>query len=870
MATEYPIVRLRRAPEVKKRIKGRKPHFPKKIPYERQAERLGAFFDRAAEDALKFEQGIEVSSDPSAVVPERCLVFELIGPVAEFNIAAQALGLDWMRTDEPEAGEAEETDEDEGADLGEEEEYKPKVLYLTMPSAKALTRLLTQWKRFKSGKSAEDKYRELWRIFDYLCDLRVWSVKDRLDPNIAEYVAAVLSDAAQRDVLIEIDLWYRSERERRDQSIEKLTQMLRSVGGKLLDLVDIAEIRYQGALIRVPSNVAQRLAHGEGQIPLLDDIMSIRPQSAYHSHIPMDTTQGKDDSAFDDKPTGPCLAVLLDGYPVDGHRVLDGRLNVRHVDVTAADVPVAGRFHGTAMASLVLHGDLDDTAEPSLTRPLGVIPVLTGDASRPESTPRGKLAIGVIYRALEALVAARSKGDRAFGNVVVVNHSLCDEFHPFTQRLSPWATLLDYFSHQHRLLFVISAGNIFRSFPVPPYLKVQDFQSATPAEREAALVLAVEVAKGTRGLLTPAESINSLTVGAVHNDRAPKAPRAGIDPYPSWPWLLSMVSALGLGANRSVKPDLVEQGGRFLVAPSAVRKGFIEAHGEPSPHVGHLVAAPSATGDLKRVQRTSGTSNAAALVTRSAHFIADALDETFLADRVDWTSLQTRAVLLKALLAHGCSWGPAGEFLDRHYPPKGPRTGPRRRHNITRFLGYGRLNRARVLSGRSNRITLLGDDLIQSGQLHEYRLPIPPSLIGNRELRSITVTLAWTTPVTHRSTDYRGIVLKLCNPEGKSGFWEGVERSAIDQPSAGLSNRGTLVHAVLEGKKLIEAEENDNPGELVFCVQANLTREELTKEQVPYALAVTLEMAQSIRSELYVQVRDAIRAAVRTGVRSRT
>ena len=47
MATNFPIVRLRRAPDEAERLKGRPARFPKQIPYDRQAQRLGQVFAKA-------------------------------------------------------------------------------------------------------------------------------------------------------------------------------------------------------------------------------------------------------------------------------------------------------------------------------------------------------------------------------------------------------------------------------------------------------------------------------------------------------------------------------------------------------------------------------------------------------------------------------------------------------------------------------------------------------------------------------------------------------------------------------------------------------------------------------------------------------
>jgi len=852
LATEFPLVRLKRTGEGP-RIKGRKPRFPPQISYARQAQRLSEVFEAAASSLAGLDQGVDVASDPRAVVPERCLVFELLGAVPDFNVAAQALGLEWLLTEEIAHGDDDPEDEDVADEDQDEDLGEAKLLYLTMPSEQALRRLLAQWKRYRSGEEATPEYRGLWKLFGYLVDLRVWSVQDRLDPSMAKYVEAVLKANSQRDVLVEIDLWYRTEKERRDRSIETLRQLLEEVGGVLLDLVDIEEIRYQGALIRIPAGVARRLAAGDDGIALLDEVMTIRPQSSYASRIEVEQTT-RAAPAAPQKASGYCLAAVLDGYPIEQHEALVGRVRVVEVDVAGKSVPVAARHHGTAMASLILNGDLQDGDAEPLQRRVISIPVLgaSADGTR-EVTPEGLLPIGVVYRALRVIIEADPDIDDELANVVVVNHSICDDFAPFVRRPSPWATLLDYFSHQHRLLFVVSAGNVFSGFPLPDYPSAAAFSAESADTREAYLLAAVEQAKGTRGLLSPAESVNSLTVGAVHADNAPKPSDIDSDPYPTHA-MTNLASALGLGVNRSVKPDLVERGGRFVARLSNVRGGGVEVHPRPSAQYGQLVATPSDIGDLRRYGRTAGTSNAAALVTRTSHQIDSALEQVFKADGVDWRSLRTRVPILKTLLVHGCRWGDIGDLLDRSYPPQGKGQHSRRRNTIARFIGYGQVDSTRVVSGDAQRITLLGDDILKAGEMHEYVLPIPASMINSREIRTVTLTLSWTCPTTHTTTDHRAVVVKLCDATGKSSYWKGVATAGRPQPSGATSARGTVVHVIHEGKKLVTDEE----GKLTICVQATAkTGFELTF--VPYALAITLEIAQQQRSKLYAEVKQAIR-----------
>jgi hypothetical protein len=222
------------------------------------------------------------------------------------------------------------------------------------------------------------------------------------------------------------------------------------------------------------------------------------------------------------------------------------------------------------------------------------------------------MPIGVIYRALKTITAANRRVNPELRRVVVINHSICDVYAPFVRRASPWATLLDYFSHEHNLLFVVSAGNIFSKFPVVEFPNIAAYEDADETTREAAVLGSIEMSKATRTILSPAESVNALTIGAVHADHAEPDHTAPPDPYPTFS-MTNLASAVGLGVNRSVKPDFLEAGGRFAAGMTNVRGGSLEVHARPSIHYGQQVAAPSITGQVTRRRLTSGTSNAAAL-----------------------------------------------------------------------------------------------------------------------------------------------------------------------------------------------------------------------------------------------------------------
>ncbi|MGT2454401.1 S8 family peptidase [Cupriavidus basilensis] len=769
MGQNYPVVRLQRELQSGKRIKGPQPKgiFARKRSPEEQSERHSAAFEQIEQTTERLKSDIDVSSDPRAVTPDRALVIELLGRVEEFESAARALGFEWLTSEYDDVSRDDDEPEDDEPD--DKESVGATYLYLTMPTVKGLDTLLSRWRAYKAGKLPDKADRLWWALFGYLQDIRVWSAKDRVDPSIATYVELMLSGDPDAPVVMELDLWYRSEAERRDRALSTLLELLQEVGGAMLDFCSIPEINYQAALVRVPASVARRLALRDGKLANADEIMTIRPQSLYQA----DAGNSSPPELPSVQPWHPggrtsYIAAILDGYPVQGHEALGTRVAVHEVDIQGREVSVSARRHGTAMASLVVHGDLHEP-QPPLNNPVVVVPVLTASADgAAETTPPGKLPIGVIYRAVKSLVAGLDGNAASFPDVVLINHSICDKYAPFVRRPTPWAVLLDHLSHAHRLLFVVSAGNIEGAFPLPHYPNKSSFDSADEKQREAAILHAIEQAKGLRGILSPGESINALTVGALHADGAAPAPAGIVDPYPSVA-MTNICSALGFGVRRGIKPDLVEYGGRQTVVVSQ-EQNSVAIRGFQSVHMGQLVASPDPTGgNLRKVSLSTGTSNATALVTRAGILIAQALNEIYAADRIDWLKLPTRAVILKALLAHGARWGAVGMLLEQVYPPSVRLRGQhhRRRETITKFLGYGKPQPELVISGDQSRITLLGADTIVHDKLHEYRIPLPKAMIGTRDVRRVVITLAWSAPISVTTDTYRGVGLKIVDKNGK-------------------------------------------------------------------------------------------------------
>lgn len=856
------------------------------IPVHTQVERIGPAIDQSLSNILDRDD-IELADDPSALAPERALVLEVIGPPRPFANAAAKIGLEWLAEDvtalrgvrsyfdplvsnddeeeeaEEEVLEAEsELDEDDFDFLLDENavsvDETAGTLYLGMPTKATFEHLRELWNRYKTGEPAPDRFGDWWKLFGLLHELRPWGPQDR----IGEATLRRLRDERARregdDLRVEVDLWYRGDTTHRNRAVSELRAAVEEAGGAILDELRLDEIRYHSALVHLPSTAMDAIVERTGPLALDDDIMTIRPQSGFRFTIDeLVSSETEDERDTDDPPRRASIGALLDGWPIENHVKLRNRLDVIELDVADSMAPVKKRFHGSAMASLILRGDLHEK-NPPLDRRLKVVPVLLPNGTF-EMPPKDKLALGLIYRAVRELKEGTGDQEPSGPDVVIINHSICDEAAGFAGIMSPWARLLDFLSWKYRVLFVVSAGNIPDSFEVPGYSTGAAMRAATPEHRRAELLRAIDSAKSGRTIFAPAEAVNALTVGAAHCDGSTLTlPNSIVDPYGDRAVPI-LGSGLGHGFNRSVKPDVVLPGGRQIAL--ATEGPMLRVHGrEHSDRYGQLVATPDpTTGHLDFTRMSAGTSNAAALATRMGLMVGDVLDDSPVNAGVPWYQRDTAPCVLKALIAHGASWGDLGQEMTDIHIPAG--SSSRRKEAVSRAMGYGPVD-GRLIEGGGHRVTLLGEDRIRKEQRHEWRIPLPDDLRSTTEFRRVVVTLAWLTPVCANSSQYRAIGLNVVGTNGTTKIWEGVKRRG-GQPAVDFTRRGTLIHAVYEGnRKAIPFGLDDG---FVINVQATSKAKGVSRIEVPYALAVSIEVADTINADIAASIRSRVMPRARTG-----
>jgi hypothetical protein len=173
----------------------------------------------------------------------------------------------------------------------------------------------------------------------------------------------------------------------------------------------------------------------------------------------------------------------------------------------------------------------------------------------------------------------------------VINLSIGIRDRLFESAMSPLARLLDWLAWKYQVLFVVSAGNHAQSI----VLDVPRNQVATlsPQDLQATVVKAVAADARHRRLLSPAEAVNALTIGAVHSDASTgQGVARGIQPYCDDD-LPSVVNAQGMGYRRAIKPEILLPGGRTVLLESLQQgaNATLDVYTQ-SRQPGQCVAAP--------------------------------------------------------------------------------------------------------------------------------------------------------------------------------------------------------------------------------------------------------------------------------------
>ncbi|WP_167761281.1 S8 family peptidase [Duganella callida] len=788
---------------------------------------------------------LQLQQGAPGVDPELVIVFETAGPVDSFVKAVKKVaGLEWLL----ESAEDIEPDDD-FFDRNNGDKLLNGRLFLVGSNQQALSQIISLWNRYQANPTVQlERGYAPWKdVFALLKDIRFWSVRDRIGSDVIQYWQERIQ-AGIDPVRFEIDIWHSSVLSKNEQAYREVSRLVTALNGRILSRALISEICYHGVLVELPvAALSQLLEERPPELAFSERVMSFRPRG--QSAAPSDEDEREILGAVEahhQVEESPVVA-LLDGFPVQNHPMLAGRLIIDDPDGWEGAYSVQDRMHGTAMASLIVHGDLSAGSVPS-PRPLYVRPVLRPDQNDPNSpraevTPDNVLLVDLMHRAIRRIFEGDGDQPAVAPTVRIINLSLGDSERPFDRQLSPWARLLDWLSFKYRVLFIISVGNNASSFTLQTAR--ESLPELTVEQRQAYALRAVFNSDEDKTILSPAESINGLSIGAIHSDVAdfPTVPRR-YDLLPGG--ALSPYSRIGNGFRRAVKPDLLFSGGRILFSESIVgppETTLVAPLWRNSVAPGHKVACPP-SGLASATKYSRGTSNAAALAARSAALAFETI-ESIRAENSNKLTPAYDAVLLKAMMAHGASWGDLLGHLTASCPDVVDRDDQRKLAG--RWFGYGAVDMTRVLSCTQQRATMIGVGELKDGKALSFSAPLPPSLAAKVLWKRLTITLAWLTPTNAMHQAYRGAKLWISPPADR---FDAV-RKEVDWRQV---QRGTLQHEILEGDRALAFVD----GERFVCkVNCKADAGKLL-ENVPFAICVSLEVAEGIDIPLYQEIKDRI------------
>lgn len=723
-----------------------KPHCPDKI---RQIQRIDPLL-KGIEKEFAADQAMLNTAIPD-MEPELVLVIETIGRIEDFQRAvAKTPGLEWL------AEWDDEFDPDEDFyELNTKGKKTDKQLggrlFLSMGTQQGFNELLSLWRIWKRNNAlpvGKGKWKE---IFAQLREIRRWGIQEQLkDTGMLQTWQEDLEFYADESLNFQIEFFYRQDASKRKQIEIAITTLLNQLSGETISpFFTIKEISFHAVKVRLPRKsiqiIVDKINSNTLDIALLKlpGIMFFRPTGQALVSSPEETVPVL--QAPDTPVSGDPVVAILDGVPFSQHVWLKNRLLVDDVDELETEYQPGERKHGTAMASLVIHGELDAGEEP-LSRPVYFRPILQPDPHSAEPGHRNEhVAEDVFYedrihRAVRRMFEGEGEVDAQAPTVKIINLSFGDPGRPFIHTLSPCAKLLDWLSWKYKVLFCVSAGNFLGNIN----LDISDgFGGLDGSGKIGKTLKGIYQAAAERRLLSPAESINALTVGALHQDASTienMARRVDILPDTQMP---SPINRLGDGFRRAVKPEILLPGGRQLYNPPIQRSDhFFKLNGSILPP-GQKVASEGTLGKESESSYTRGTSNATALASRAGGKIYEVI-ETLRHENPNAIQESQVAILIKALLVHGASRNYALPVLKQYL--KTPQNSRQFKQFASKFTGYGSVDVNRVLACTEQRATVLGCGTIADKQVHEYRFPLPADLANRRDWRRLTITLAWFTP----------------------------------------------------------------------------------------------------------------------------
>lgn len=820
---------------------GRRPSLPHVPSFATQSQRVPQMFRELSR--VIANRRMHVQADIQGIDSEFVLVFEIAGTVDSFNKAAIRAGLEWLSCEDNEGI----PDEDFYSlnTIGERTDSPVnQKLYLTMSNTQALNNLRGLWEQYINSPDHKlpRGFGAFAKLFSQLRNVRKWDRQDRFSTGVIDAWRELL-EFNLNTIKFEIELWYRNTEEKRAASESRVRQIVENCGGRIIRVVRYDMIQYHAMVVEVSADVVRDMMSAN-DTSLLDEEQVMWFRATGQTSITSEVSESAEEAntVNNTLPQSAPLVALLDGLPIANHQYLSGRLIIEDPDDFESDYIAIKREHGSAMASLIVWGDLNAGMTDPLSSPLVVRPIMksngTENDNQKESIPSDELLVDLLHRSVVRLMS-----EPQTRTVKIINLSIGCFDRPFFFAMSPESKMLDYLSNQFDVLFVVSTGNT--GGWLNPTCTASEYERANLEERAALTYPYIWNNLSDYRILSPSESINALSIGSLHYDISNvQENNYQMNPLPDN--LPATYSRFGGGKNRSLKPDAVLPGGKVFYRSNLIGSQPAEIHlpnNNPRGIGQKAVSASSPTATIT----LSGTSNSTALASRyCAQLLANL--HRYIAVPSDYD-----AVAAKCLFIHSCDWGNLGEELQNRYIPQNGK----KKEKVARWIGYGCPIIERSMFCEDNRVTLVGYGSISQNNYVEFRFPLPNCLQAQHLEKKLTITLAWMSPIDVNTKKYR-----LANLEFKPNCDDvGLVQSTRQEADNNISRRGTVQHEVFKGSNASAYEDGTDLVIKVLC-----KKEDKLSVPIKYVLMVTLEVAPEAGLPIYQEVAARLQNPVGIGI----
>ena len=794
---------------------------PQPRDYSKRAERIVSRFTQA----INYIQATPGDSN-------HVLVIETVGKLQNFHQAVDKIdGLEWIAEFEVDEVDFEEMYEPE-SDSYKKARKQGGKWYLSSSNQRALKELLSRYQRYKKDGHIEYGFGDWKNFFTYIVDLHLWNEKDRLENTgiVEQWQEEVKIKRVTASVCnFEIELHYQRNDSDADRSQKNLVDHIKKLNGKVGTVYRNTGIAFHALKATLPVAVVEHVltAHtSEPDYPQWISSSSIkycRP-IAQQSRDDIEP-EVSEEIAVEPPGENPPIIALLDGVPLTNHQLIRDFIVFDDPDSFSSHYQPSQYKHGTAMTSLICHNDLSSPERKSTQRKIYVRPIMQPDDLRQsiEQIPSVEFVEDLIERAVVRMIEGSESSEPVCPSVKIINLSIGNIDQQFVREMSPWAKLLDWLSWKYKVLFIISAGNY-----TAKNITIADGKNVT-----AEFIIKINHQHFYRKILSPAESMNSLTVGAIQHDHSDDSVDGLKNPYAN-ERLPAVYSRVGPGFRSQIKPDILVAGGKQLYqveqnewTPQYRRKGI----GQKVASVGFVAE------DIVHTTHTFGTSNATAITTHAAAHLYEVIDS--LNYEGNQIPKESYALVLKSLLVHGASWN---NMSERYLVLSNEQNSRKIKRVYASHLGYGEADFERVMSCTARRVTLIGFGSLSHKERHCFQLPIPDDFRGLR-LR-LTATLTWFTPINPFRYGWRQAKLFFDIPS----YTTGGARQDADWHQV---KKGTVQHEIFDIRSFT--------GDMIkIFVQCAADASENLEDNVPYAISFTVESMQETAVDLYTMISESI------------